>query len=342
MKLNNETLLKELEGLKKYLNSTLVHENGVYSLSMDSSKGTGSMKGINFNRCMTTITYDLNLISDLVLPLNFAKGNMMYFLYCLEGQCLININNKDGKISLNPLQTAVIRDQGDKNIELLIKNDRRFLLNVIAINKTLYHKNFKENFHGLDGELNQLIRSFDKIDKTYHLGRYNLEIGEYVKQLQDQKEVNDISSFLQYEGLSNLILAKQIIQFYGDKNNCANTTGLNSSELETIGEVSDFIRNYPEVQHSIKSLSARSSMSPNKLQEGFKFMHGRTVSDYIRSIRIEKAAHLIKNTDMNISEVVYTIGLTSRSYFCKIFKNKYHCSPKQYKNNASIAYFKSA
>ncbi|MDX1318460.1 MAG: AraC family transcriptional regulator, partial [Xanthomarina gelatinilytica] len=40
---------------------------------------------------------------------------------------------------------------------------------------------------------------------------------------------------------------------------------------------------------------------------------------------------LIKNTDMNISEVVYTIGLTSRSYFSKIFKEKYNCSPKDYK-----------
>jgi AraC-like DNA-binding protein len=60
-------------------------------------------------------------------------------------------------------------------------------------------------------------------------------------------------------------------------------------------------------------------------------MHGRTVSDFVRNVRLEKAEDLIKNTDLNISEVVYSIGLTSRSYFCKIFKKKYDCSPKEYK-----------
>jgi AraC-like DNA-binding protein len=62
-------------------------------------------------------------------------------------------------------------------------------------------------------------------------------------------------------------------------------------------------------------------------------MHGRTVTDYIREVRIQKSEELIKNTDLNISEVVYSIGFTSRSYFSKIFKKKYNCSPKQYKDN---------
>ena len=35
---------------------------------------------------------------------------------------------------------------------------------------------------------------------------------------------------------------------------------------------------------------------------------------------------------LNISEVVYSIGFTSRSYFSKIFRRKYNCSPKQYKD----------
>ena len=67
------------------------------------------------------------------------------------------------------------------------------------------------------------------------------------------------------------------------------------------------------------------------LQEGFKLMHGTTVSDYIRAVRVEKAEELIKTSDLNISEVVYSVGFTSRSYFSKIFRQKYNCSPKEYK-----------
>jgi AraC family transcriptional regulator, transcriptional activator for feuABC-ybbA operon len=74
-------------------------------------------------------------------------------------------------------------------------------------------------------------------------------------------------------------------------------------------------------------------MSPCKLQEGFKMLHDRTVSDFIRNVRLEKAEELISHSDLNISEIVYSIGFTSRSYFAKIFKEKFHCSPKTYQNN---------
>ncbi|RXJ44361.1 helix-turn-helix domain-containing protein [Gelidibacter gilvus] len=33
---------------------------------------------------------------------------------------------------------------------------------------------------------------------------------------------------------------------------------------------------------------------------------------------------------MNISEIVYSVGLSSRSYFCRIFKKRFKCSPKLY------------
>ncbi|GAA0872142.1 hypothetical protein GCM10009117_12890 [Gangjinia marincola] len=59
-------------------------------------------------------------------------------------------------------------------------------------------------------------------------------------------------------------------------------------------------------------------------------MHNRTVADYVRNVRLDKAEELMRTTDLNISEIVYSVGLTSRSYFCKIFKQKYKCSPKQY------------
>ena len=66
-------------------------------------------------------------------------------------------------------------------------------------------------------------------------------------------------------------------------------------------------------------------------------MHGRTVTDPVRNVRIEKSAKMIKNTDLNISEIVYSIGFASRSYFSKIFKEKYNCTPKNYRDNRSRA-----
>jgi AraC-like DNA-binding protein len=40
---------------------------------------------------------------------------------------------------------------------------------------------------------------------------------------------------------------------------------------------------------------------------------------------------MLKNTDLNISQIVYSIGFSSRSYFSKIFKEKYDISPNKLK-----------
>ncbi|WP_369993860.1 helix-turn-helix domain-containing protein [Winogradskyella sp.] len=45
--------------------------------------------------------------------------------------------------------------------------------------------------------------------------------------------------------------------------------------------------------------------------------------------RLDKAAQLIQETDYNVSELVYSIGFSSRSYFSKIFKQRFGVLPSQ-------------
>ncbi|WP_431137979.1 helix-turn-helix domain-containing protein, partial [Psychroserpens mesophilus] len=56
----------------------------------------------------------------------------------------------------------------------------------------------------------------------------------------------------------------------------------------------------------------------------------RTVADYVRHVRLETARNLLRKTDMNISEVVYSVGFNSRSYFSNIFKKQYGLSPSDF------------
>lgn len=58
------------------------------------------------------------------------------------------------------------------------------------------------------------------------------------------------------------------------------------------------------------------------MQEGFKLLHGLTTCDYVKSVRLKKSEELISTTDLTVYEIVYSLGLSSRSYFSKIFKEK--------------------
>ena len=105
---------------------------------------------------------------------------------------------------------------------------------------------------------------------------------------------------------------------------------INKSELKIVRKVGGAILNNVAKSYSLEQLSFKSGLTQAKLQEGFKFLYKRTVTEYIRHVRLESARDMLKNTDLNISQIVYSIGFSSRSYFSKIFKEKYGVTPNQF------------
>lgn len=65
-----------------------------------------------------------------------------------------------------------------------------------------------------------------------------------------------------------------------------------------------------------------------------KLLTGMTVVEYIRSIRLKKAAMLLEQKCFSVSEVMYAVGFSNPSYFAKCFQNKYGTTPKEYVEKA--------
>ncbi len=336
MQINVKRTERELETLRKHLKGNITLENGIYSLGISHDLGEGEVRCICFNRFMTSMEIDITLQKNTLITLGTAETDVLYFMYALNGNSSLKFNDDHEFTAIEPLRPIVVSSNKEITTHLLVQQDERFHFNLIRIDRTRYIEKFIGDFHGLDVKLKDLLEVFDQKNERYHLGHHNLKIGELLKELGHSTRNNDLSSLLQFEGISNLILSDQIAQFFKEMKSEGISTSLCQRELRTVEELSDYIRNYPEIQHTVKDLCEKGGISSAKLQEGFKLMHGQTVSNYIRDIRLIKAEQLIRTSDFNISEVVYTIGLTSRSYFCKIFKIKYHCSPKEYRKKANF------
>lgn len=332
MKIKIEQAEKELAGLKNYLPGKISYNNGISSLHIDKSIGVGVVNSTLIDEGIMAVELDIILNEDTYISIDDPERETICFLYCMEGSCYHQFSEKKRIIHLNELQTGVAKSPKGTLSKILIKKGTKVVLSLIKMSSNPYFKNSKEIYNS-DENLYYMLESLN-LNDNFHLGSYNLRIAEHIKRLKNEVHTNDISYQLRFEGICHLILATHIDQFRKEKNNNAsNPTSLTRKELKKIEELSDFIKDNFDLQHTIKNLCGRSGLSPAKLQEGFKFMHDRTVSDFIRNIRVERAEQLIKTTDLNISEIVYSIGFTSRSYFCKIFKNKYRCSPKRYKSN---------
>lgn len=86
---------------------------------------------------------------------------------------------------------------------------------------------------------------------------------------------------------------------------------------------------------NVEALASDVGISRVQLHRKVKEMMGITVGDFIRNLRLQQAARLLEQGDLNISQITYAVGLTNPTHFSAAFKRYFGVSPKQYMQNSS-------
>lgn len=298
-----------------------------YTLLLNNDIAKGYISGICVEKAITYMEYDLVFKQDISILSKLENPNSIHFDYCSKGQLVQSFGEYGKKNRLRQFQTGIFSNSSEKSSFLSFRKDEDVKLSMMTIDaETVADEELKD----------ELLNTFmfnQETDLFSYVGSYNLKIAEKIEHLNAISQKGVVRNML-INSTVRMILGLEIEQHKLDLQNTENNfRSLTKGELEGLKEVSELIRNYPETPYSLKYLSKKSGLSPIKLQEGFKIMHKRTVTDFIRNVRVEAAEKLIRTSNLNISQIVYTIGLTSKSYFSKIFKEKYNCSPKYYQNN---------
>ncbi|MGB3802210.1 MAG: response regulator [Lewinella sp.] len=75
------------------------------------------------------------------------------------------------------------------------------------------------------------------------------------------------------------------------------------------------------------------NISPRQLYRKLNTISGSTASGFIMQVRMEKAADLLKDWKLNVSEVATRVGISEASNFSRAFRKHYDCSPTRYRKN---------
>lgn len=329
-----KTLRLTAPSIEKNINTANITLGGSVSnydnervLQFDNDLGKGTITSIDLENGLSFLQYDVRFRDEFKIEIDLAPLKPIFFMYCLKGTVRQGFGNSNATSVLDEFQTAILGGAGDTN-QIVFPADKKIKLCIIKAddNSTI------EDSKTLKRQMYTLF-SKGKEESLSYFGSYNLRIGEQLAQIGKINQKGIVKKLL-VEGILNLTLAMEIQHLKSDLTDDLNPTGsLTKYELESIKGVSRKIEKYPEIQYSIKSICTECGLSASKLQEGFKLLHSKTVSDFIRNERLNRAERLISTTDMNISEIVYTVGLSSRSYFSKIFKRRYRVSPKMYQDN---------
>lgn len=111
--------------------------------------------------------------------------------------------------------------------------------------------------------------------------------------------------------------------------------------VEKPEEDNDFLNRYIEIvkanisnqELDVSVIYQALGMSRANFYRKVKAVTGLSPIELIKNIRLEAGAKLLKESNMNVSEVAQHIGFSSRSYFARSFKAVYGMSPTEYQES---------
>jgi len=322
--------ISELENIKLNLTNHFdINQNSDWQdnvLKLNNVVAKGEIEIVPVSETVFFIDFDLVCFENVKFKMFGGSYKVINFLYCLEGQLnqQFVIDNSFNKIS--KYQSAIVKTEIEEGLVLNFKKNKPVKASNISV--------FKEKTSRAEDEYIEALFSIFTKNNVVHLNSYNLKIAEHLDSFHSIEGIGIIKK-LQVDAVIMMILANMIEEHkLSLKNKIAQQSHLTIREISIVRELTEEINSKPEKPYNINQLMAETGLSAAKLQEGFKLISGYTITEYIRNVRLEKAEELIRTKDLTISEVVYTIGFSSRSYFSKIFKEKYECSPKYYQEHA--------
>ncbi|MFD2611318.1 response regulator [Paenibacillus gansuensis] len=104
------------------------------------------------------------------------------------------------------------------------------------------------------------------------------------------------------------------------------------SRSSIVREVHQFVEDHLSEDVSLKSIADHIYLHPVYLSRIYKLETGQGLSDYILQLRMEKAAHWLRNTHEKIYEIAMKLGYHNPNYFAKTFKKHFGMTPQEYRS----------
>ena len=143
-------------------------------------------------------------------------------------------------------------------------------------------------------------------------------------------DLDDLVRTVFLEAKTNEILTYQLQSYQDSGDDSEKPVFLRQSTIDKIERAVEIIKDEVDVGINVHTLAKKVGLNQNTLQSGFKNLFKSSVNEYVQNHRMEYAKQLIEDTDLNITEITYKIGINSRSYFSKLFKDHFGISPSTY------------
>ena len=164
-----------------------------------------------------------------------------------------------------------------------------------------------------------------KADRESKLSGLNIGADDYLSKPFDAEELKLI--------VRNRIAARKKMQerFSREITLEPRQIAITSLDERFLTKVLAIIEEHMDDEHfSIDELSREAGYSNMHFYRKIKALAGQTPSQFLRTIRLKRAAELLSKNSDNVTQIAYSVGFNSLSYFNKCFKEQFGITPGQF------------
>lgn len=170
-----------------------------------------------------------------------------------------------------------------------------------------------------------------KDDKETEKASISLNIDSFVGKPFDMDTLT--AKVDQLIGHKKLVENKVRIQMISEPKN---TTALSSDEKFLLNVTKVIEDNLDDTDLSVTRLCELCRYNEKQMYRKIKNMTGLSTIEYIKSIRMKRAAQLLQNGNFTVSEVMYMVGFSNTSYFARTFLAQFGKTPKEYMKDYTV------
>ena len=112
--------------------------------------------------------------------------------------------------------------------------------------------------------------------------------------------------------------------------------GLNEEDIKRIKKSKEILEESFHENITITILAKKVALNQTKLKKGFKLLFNKTIHEYLKDLRLEKAVQYLITNKYSIKEISLMVGYTNQGSFSYAFSNKFNCSPKDIQKKSNL------
>lgn len=320
--------------LSHQFNVGIEKDCGEYTIHLPDNLGTGFIRGSSFSCGIGIISYQCTFFEDTEIHFVKNKTHPLKFVFCSEGRIEHSFEKEELKHNIDRYQNIIVSSSGHNGHVLYFKGNETAHVFSLEVIRELFNHRDNFNYKNLEPELKSAFKDAHAEKQFFYQGNYSMKTADIVEEI-NQKEFEGFLRSIFLEGKAFEMMALQIAQYFDDIREDKLPQILRRSDVEKVQRATAIIQKDLDKNYSVDHLAKEVGTNVNKLQDGFKYLYNLTVNKYVQQTKLEAAKDLLTTTDYNISQIVGLIGLNNRSYFSKIFKEKYGVSPKYFLKSKS-------